>query len=101
MKCIKYISALLILGLTVACSDKPVLKREVELTILNDTLSYYAKGDSLFKEGHRRYSNDIQKQKSYNVVKYRLTNNTDKKLLFFVNDIDLIQLYGLNVKINY
>lgn len=85
----------------ISCSKKNALA-DVELTIVNDTLYFYDIKNSPFGDNdYKRYDYERARDYSYNAVRYSLTNNTDKKLLFFIRDIDLIDIYGLETLIKH
>lgn len=65
--------------------------KDVKLEILNDTIVYFSS-----KDGHSfGYETEEDEDKSYNVVRYRLTNNSDKKYLFFIKDLELVKISGM------
>jgi len=92
---------LIITVFTVSCKNSTQPKGKVQFTILNDSLFYYAKGDSLQREWYLNCPDSICDAKSVNVIRYRVTNTTDKNYLLFLKEIDLIQLQGINFSITY
>jgi hypothetical protein len=101
MRSVQSVILILITILFLSCSKKAEHTGQVSLSVLNDSIYYYALGDSLYEEGNRSYTDSTQKAKSYNVIKYRLTNDTDKKLMFFMKDIELVNIYGLYINITH
>lgn len=76
-----------------SCNNK---KDVVTLHLNNDTIYYGAVRDSSFyQEWNRSYKDEQHKKKSFNVISYTITNPTDKRLLFLIKDIDLINVYAL------
>lgn len=68
-----------------------------ELTLLNDTVFFQGKDP----DDIRRFSYNTkeEKDKSYNKIRYRLSNRTNKKYMFFIRDVELAKIYGLNLDI--
>lgn len=72
-------------------------KEEVVLKIINKDIHYIALDDSLLKR--ITYKNDRQRDESFNVIRFKIINNTNKKLLFFVRDLEIANLDAFDVNI--
>lgn len=69
-----------------------------ELVITNDAVFY--SGDTLISAEMRRfYKNKEQRENALNVVKYKLKNTSDKRMLFLIRDTELVKVYGLQIQI--
>lgn len=79
------------------------MKQEVKFELLNDNVT--CEKSPIKAEEIKNYYNtnkyisEESKLKYTNVLRFRLTNNTKKKLLFFVKDLKIIDLYCINVEI--
>lgn len=90
---------LFFLPLFVSCNKQSQEKEgEVTLTLLNDSVTYIIPREWENEINHW-YENDAVKDSAYNVIRYKLTNNTNKKLLFLIRDIDLSDIYGIQLNI--
>lgn len=90
---------LFILPLFISCNKQSSEKKgDVTLTLLNDSVTYIVPREWENEINHW-YENDIIKDSAYNVIRYKLTNNTNKKLLFLLRDIDLIDVESIQLTI--
>lgn len=73
-------------------------QEEVTFSLINQELFYCVNPDSLsnFK---RKFDENYQRESSSNIVKFKITNNTDKKYLFLVKDIFLKNLVNVEIRI--
>ncbi|MEE1900010.1 hypothetical protein V1389_16800 [Flavobacterium rakeshii] len=73
------------LGLIVGCKNRDTqLDGKVELTLLNDSIVFSG------TDGHYKYEGDLER--GANIVRYKITNNSNEKLLFF--PVNAQQLYN-------
>lgn len=68
-----------------------------ELVITNETV-YYS-GDTLNSNRRDLYESKEQRENALNVVKYKLKNTSDKRMLFLIRDTELVKVYGLQIQI--
>jgi hypothetical protein len=73
-------------------------QEEVTISLINQELYYCVNPDSLsnFK---RKFDENYQRESSSNIVKFKITNNTNKKYLFLVKDIFLKNLANIEIRI--
>ncbi len=76
-------------------------KEIVTIKLLNDNLiCEKVPLDSVVKYYKTyKFQNEKNRLKFTNNVKFRITNNTNKKLLFFVNDLKLNDLYTIDIEV--
>jgi len=88
----KYVCMLIIVLVNLSCKSNKAL---VSLSIVNETLSF----NNRTLEDGMVYKDSMERSKSYNVLKYRLTNNSKKKYLFYLRSIDFSEIAGLQLTI--
>jgi hypothetical protein len=83
-----------ILFFVISCTKKD----EVQFILLNEKLGFHVNPDSLniYK---REYDNDNDRDLSINIVKFNITNKSNKKYLFLTKDNFLNQLLSLQIQI--
>lgn len=67
--------------------------KNVKLEILNNTIVYFPSQE----EHNYGYKTKEEEDKSYNVVRYKLTNNSNKNYLFFIKDLELVKISGIRL----
>lgn len=84
----------IIIILSLSCNSDDV----IQIKLLNDKLVYHVNPDSLniYK---REYDNDYDRDLSINIVKFNITNKSNKKYLFLTKDNFLNQLLSLQIQI--
>lgn len=90
----KNILVVLLLTLLTSCQDK-----KMELKLINKNI--VSKGFSIDTiesfYNHSVFSNGKEKYAFTNVVKFEISNNTDKKYLLFTENLNLSEIYNLDI----
>lgn len=92
----KNILAVLLFTLLASCQEK-----KMELKLINkDIVSKGFPIDTIEPfYSHSVFSSEKEKYTFTNVIKFELSNPTDKKYLFFIKDLNLSDIYNLDIVI--
>lgn len=86
-----------LIALLLSCNNK---ESKLKLNLENKQLYFLASKDSSFYSSNQRhYSNKLQREKSFNLVSYTLTNPTSRSVLLLIKDLNLIDVYGLRINV--
>lgn len=90
----KLLKILFCMMMFLSCITK---KESVQIELLNKEL-YFVKSANIYSV--LKYKSKKESDNSFNVIKFKITNNTDRKLLFFVNDYDFSNFINLRCDIS-
>ena len=90
----KSIQVFLLLALLASCQEK-----KLELKLLNTEIVSKGFSSETVEAfySHPMFNSENEKYLFTNTIKFKLSNDTDKKYLFFIKDLNLSDIYNLDV----